>query len=142
MNTTMLPAQTGTVERVLDVAPALEADRRGSVRKGAIPVRAGHHGDATVVERGVGDRDPAGQVRLGLDERIAVVLMPEDRLGRVGLLVDRLIPIEAHVGTEEIAPIPASGGRAHTRRRTSECMTRCGATVCVSIPATLKRPRG
>ncbi len=38
--------------------------------------------------------------------------------------------------------MPASGSRAHTACRSSECLTRWGATVCVSAPATPKRPSG
>ena len=50
----------------------------------------------------VGDRDPTSQIRLRLDVRIAVVLVPQHRFGAIGLLVDGLIPIEAHVGPDEI----------------------------------------
>ena len=89
------------------VAPALAA-RSGvsTCCERAVAVRARHHDDAAVLGRRVGERDPAREVRLRLDERVAVVLVPQHRLGRVRLLVDGLLPVEPHVGTDEVAAQP------------------------------------
>src|SRR5271170_4787218 len=56
----------------------------------------------SVLEGGIGERDPAGEVRLRLDEGVAVILMPRKMLRVLGLFVNRLIPIETHVGSDEI----------------------------------------
>ena len=85
------------------IAPALEPDGRVRVLQRAFAVGAGHHDDAAVLRCRVIDRDPARQVRLGLDERVAVVLVPQHRLARVRLLVDGLVPVEPHVRADEVA---------------------------------------
>src|SRR5271156_460372 len=66
-------------------------------------VAAGLHPRTTILDGGVGQRNPAGEVGLRLDEVIAVVLMPREKFGILGLLVYRLVAIEAHVGTEQVA---------------------------------------
>jgi hypothetical protein len=81
------PAQTGT-----GTAPALprgnairgRSSSAGACRAGADPGRP----TAAVRFRGVGQRDPAGQVLLRLDERVSVVLVPREVGGRLRLLVD------------------------------------------------------
>src|SRR5262249_48016781 len=74
---------------------------------------AGYYPRASVAFRRIGQRDPTGQVRLRLDIRVTVVLMPRERLSILGLFVDRLVPIQAHVGTDEVV---AQVGE-HRRRR-------------------------
>src|SRR5512135_662448 len=69
-------------------------------RPAQVPTR--NHPRTTVVERRVVESDPARQVRLRLDVGVAVVLMPRERLGIFGLLVHGLIPVEAHVGADEV----------------------------------------
>ena len=103
VNTTTLPARTGTST---DSAQSPQhSSPTGVVRCTSVPSRCTprHHGDAAVVVVRVVDRDPARQVRLRLDVRVAVVLVPEDGRGAVGLLVDRLVPVEAHVGPDQVA---------------------------------------
>ena len=51
---------------------------------------------------GVGERDPARQVLLGLDERVAVVLVPREPAGLLRLLVHGLVPVEVDVGADEV----------------------------------------
>ncbi len=65
---------------------------------------AGHHPRAAALLGGVGERDPAGEIALRLDEVVAVVLVPGKGSFGARLLVDRLVPVEAHVGTEQVAP--------------------------------------
>ena len=98
----MLPARHGDRYRALGVLRALESDRRGAVGDGARTVHAGEHPHAAVVERGVRDRDPARQIRLRLDVRVAVVLVPEHRFGAVRLLVDGLVPVQADIRPDEV----------------------------------------
>src|SRR5215831_10708288 len=50
----------------------------------------------------IGQRDPTGQIGLRLDIGVAIVLMPRERLLVLGLFVDRLVPVKAHVGTDQI----------------------------------------
>ena len=143
LNTTTLPAGTGT-STASDQSPQhsspIGVERWASVPS---PVHARHHRDAAVVGRRVGDRDPAREVRLRLDVGVAVVLVPQHRFGAVRLLVDRLVPVEAHVGADQIA---RQAGEHRIARRSSRAnsvrVTACGATVCVSRPATEKRPPG
>src|SRR5205823_6944085 len=88
--------------RTVRVPRALEADGRASVGERARTVEAGEYPDAAVVERGVGDRDPAREVGLRFDVRVAVVLVPEDRLRPVRLLVDGLVPVQPDIGPDEV----------------------------------------
>ena len=93
--------------RVFD---ADEAEVRGLVRERTAPVHTGQNPGATVLRGGGRQRDPAGQVLLGFDVGVPVVLVPgEGRLG-AGLLVDRLIPVETHVGTDEVMSDLGEGG--------------------------------
>ena len=73
-----------------------------AMRQRAAQMPARNHPRASVVDRRVGERDPAGQVGLRLDVGVAVVLMPRERLRVLGLLVHRLIPVQPHVGTDQI----------------------------------------
>src|SRR5260370_28249255 len=72
------------------------------MRERPAQMSARNHPRTTVVNGRVVESDPAGEVRLRLDVGVAVVLMPGERLGILGLLVHRLIPVEAHVGPDEI----------------------------------------
>src|SRR5208282_3766474 len=74
-----------------------------AMRERAAQMSRRNYPRASVFDRRVGERDPAGQVRLRLDIGVAVVLMPRERLGVFGLLVDRLVPVEPDVGTNQIA---------------------------------------
>ena len=65
------------VRRVLDALPADGVDP--PVQQRAAAVHAGEHLRAAVGDRGVGQRDPAREVVLGLDERVAGVLVPRER---------------------------------------------------------------
>ena len=86
VNTTMLPAPTGTATAALAIPQHSKPIGGRRCRERAVAVRAGHDHDATVLERRIGDRDPAGEVRLRLDERVAVVLVPEHGLAECGCL--------------------------------------------------------
>ncbi len=50
----------------------------------------------------IGARHPAGEVLLGLDKGVPVILVPRKLAKGFGLLVHRLVPIHAHVVTDEI----------------------------------------
>src|SRR5437870_2917641 len=65
-------------------------------------VQSGRHAGAAVVEGGVGERQPHGEVLLGLDVGVAVVLVPRYSAGLLGLLVDGLVPVEVDVGTDQV----------------------------------------
>ena len=75
----MLPARDRHRDRAGWIVEALVADGRRPVRQRAVAVHAGDHPRAAVVEGGVGQRDPAGEVGLGLDVGVAVVLVPGER---------------------------------------------------------------
>ncbi len=78
------------------------SELRQAMRKRAAQMPAGNYPGTTVINGRVVKRDPAGEVRLRLDVGVAVILMPREWLGILGLLVHRLIPVEAHVGSDEI----------------------------------------
>ena len=65
-------------------------------------MQAGDHLRASVVDGGIGERHPAGEVLLRFDEGVAVVLMPRESARLLGLLVDGLVPVEAHVGADQV----------------------------------------
>ncbi|CAB4799273.1 unannotated protein [freshwater metagenome] len=71
--------------------------------KRADSVDSGGYPRTTVVDGGIGERHPAGEVLLGLDVRVAVVLMPRKVAHWLWLFVDGLIPVHAHVVADEIA---------------------------------------
>ena len=71
--------------------------------------RAGHHPRTAVLLVGVGQRHPAGQVLLRIDEGVAVVLVPGELLW-ARLLVDRLVPVEPHVGADQVVGQVAEDG--------------------------------
>ena len=50
----------------------------------------------------IGARHPAGEVLLGLDKGVPVILAPRKLAKGFGLLVHRLVPIHAHVVTDEM----------------------------------------
>ena len=70
--------------------------------QGSAKVDARGDPGTAVVDRGVCQGQPAGQVLLGIGEGVAVVLVPGEFLGVARLLVDRLVPVE-----------PGPRGRAH-----------------------------
>ena len=72
------------------------------VAQRAPPVEAGHHLRAAVVHGGVGEGQPDGEVLLGLHEGVAVVLVPREATGLLGLLVDGLVPVEPGVGAHQV----------------------------------------
>ena len=72
---------------------------------------------------------------------VAVVLVPEHRLGAVRLLVDGLVPVEPDIRPDEVvAKVGEQRGPQIAQGR--ERRTRCGAMERVSTPARLKRPSG
>ena len=109
---------------------ALPAERVDVVvRERAEPVAAGRHLGAAVVERGVGEREPHGEVLLRLDVGVAVVLVPRHPARLLGLLVDGLVPVEAHVGADEVGAQAEDGGVAAERlggRRAGDGVQRDG----------------
>ena len=103
-NTTTPPAGTSSGDRTRR-DPRRRTPSRAGRRSGAGGCRAvqpGEHPRAAVLDGGVGERDPAREVLLRLDERVAVVLVPREPARLLGLLVDGLVPVEVHVGTEEV----------------------------------------
>ena len=102
----MLPAAAGHGHRLGGIAQADEADVGVLVGQRAQPVQPRHDPGAPVLLGGVGQRDPARQVLLRLDERVAVVLVPGERRLGARLLVHRLVPVEAHVGPDEVGAQP------------------------------------
>ena len=73
-------------------------------------VGAGRHLGAAVLLGGVGERQPHGEVLLRLDVRVAVVLVPRDPPRLLGLLVHGLVPVEPHVGADEVGAEPEDRG--------------------------------
>jgi hypothetical protein len=65
-------------------------------------MQARHHPHAAVVECRVDQRDPTGEVVLGLDVGVPVVLVPRDGLVVVRQLVDRLVPVETRPRADQI----------------------------------------
>ncbi len=88
--------------------------------EGALAVGAGGHLGTAVLERGVGEGEPHGEVLLRLDVGVPVVLVPRHAARLLGLLVDGLIPVEAHVGTDEV------GAEAEHRRVLAQCLACLG----------------
>ena len=78
-------------------------------------VAAGGDPRAAVVEGGVGERHPHGEVGLRLHVGVAVVLVPRDPPWLLRLLVDGLVPVEAHVGADEVGTQVGDGGVAAER---------------------------
>ncbi len=77
--------------------------------QGAEAVEARHHPRAAVLDGGVVQRDPDGEVLLRLGERVAVVLVPWEAARLLGLLVDGLVPVEAHVRPHQVGAQRAEG---------------------------------
>jgi hypothetical protein len=69
-------------------------------------VHPGNDPGAAVVDGGVGQGDPAREVLLGLDEVVAVVLVPGEPSGLLGLLVDGLVPVEVGVRPDKVGAEP------------------------------------
>src|ERR1051325_7297504 len=108
------------------------------------PVLVSTRGDPRTAVRliDVHQRNPQGEVLLRLDERVAVVLMPGKLLFLRRFFVDRLIPIEPYVGTDQVMAnlfdrrvhrkIAKNSGLAHEMRREGDDVGRRNAH-----PATL-----
>ena len=85
---------------------------------------------------GVGERDPAREVLLRLDERVAVVLVPREPARLLGLLVDGLVPVHVHVGADEVgAEVDEHGAGRERRAAIGERATRCVVNVIASASA-------
>src|SRR5215475_14296391 len=78
-------------------------------------MHARHDPRTPVVHRDVGQGYPAGEVLLRLDVRVAVVLVPGKALRLLGLLVDRLVPVEPYVRPDQIVPEIPEGPPAAER---------------------------
>ena len=94
------------------VVQADEADVGVLVGQGAAPVQTGHHPRAPVLLGGVGQRHPTGEVLLRLHEGVPVVLVPGERRLGPRLLVDRLVPVEADIGSDEVGADVRRGARS------------------------------
>src|SRR5262249_36219679 len=85
------------------VLVAADPTKLGQVMlQGTTQMPARYYPRAAVAFRCIGQGDPTGQIRLRLDIGVAIVLMPRERLLVLGLFVDRLVPVEAHVGTNQV----------------------------------------
>ena len=115
-NTTAPPAATSaaTAPRAARRSTRSRAGRRSGARGCRARCTPGTTHGQPFVARRVGERDPAREVLLGLDERVAVVLVPRETARLLGLLVHRLIPVQADVGPDQIGADP------HDRRVPAE----------------------
>ena len=89
----------GVVERI----EARQSEWANRMLERADAVDSGGYPRTTVVEGGIGEGHPAGEVLLGLDVCVAVVLVPRKVAVWLGLFVDGLVPVHAHVVADEIA---------------------------------------
>ena len=122
LNTTAPPAAHRRRHRRRALLEALPAERVDVVvGEGAVAVAAGRHLRAAVLLGGVGEREPHREVLLRLDVRVAVVLVPRHPARLLGLLVDGLVPVQAHVGTDQV------GAQAEHRRVGAERLGRLRA---------------
>ena len=83
-------------------AEAHESEIALVMGQGSTAVAAGDDPWATIALIRVGEGDPAREVLLWLDVGVPVVLVPWEGRFRSGLLVDRLIPVEPHVGSDQV----------------------------------------
>jgi hypothetical protein len=103
---------------VVGVLEALVAERRDeAMRERALAVQAGHHPRAAALLGRVGQRQPARQVLLRLDVGVAIVLVPREAARLLGLLVDRLVPVEVHVVADQVV---ADAGDRRVRGEASQ----------------------
>ena len=140
-NTTTPPAPTSA-------ATASGCSRRHSKPSGStkwwrsVPARwtPGATCGQPFVDGRVGERDPQREVLLRLDERVPVVLVPREATRLLGLLVDRLVPVEAHVGPDRGRRTGrrSAGGR-RASRSVCERATRCGLNVSAPLSEIVKR---
>ncbi len=100
---------------------------------GCRAVRTGYDPGAAGIDGGVGERDPAREVLLRLDERVAVVLVPREATRLLGLLVDELVPVEPDVGPIRSWQIPVIGcAAADAPWPGASAVTACGEKVIAS----------
>ncbi len=78
------------------------------VDQGAQTMDAGQNPRAAIIAGGIIQRDPAGDIGLGIGEGITIILMPREDAGFFRLFINRLIPIKPQIGADEIM---ADGGK-------------------------------
>src|SRR5262249_36148629 len=83
--------------------------------QGSHAMYARNHPWTAVDLRRIVESDPAGQIALRLEIRVAVILMPWERLRLLELLVHSLIPVETNVGAEQIGGNVAEHGTSAER---------------------------
>lgn len=57
---------------------------------------------AAVLAIYIDQRDPAGQILLGFNETVPIILMPRETPWLLRLFVDDLIPIKSHIRANEV----------------------------------------
>ena len=99
----MPPLPTGAGDRARMILEDLPTERIDEVvSERAEPMKAGHDVRTAVLFGRVGQCDPTRQVLLRFDEVVAVVLMPREAPGFLGLLVHGLVVVEPHVRPDEV----------------------------------------
>ncbi len=81
------------------VVQAFESKIRLPVIQGSPLVDTWHNPGTAIAYRGISEWDPTGQIVLGLDKIVAIVLMPWKFPWVARFFVDRLIPVQACIGT-------------------------------------------
>ena len=98
----MSPAFAGAAIALGGLVEADESEFCHFMEERSTSMKSGSDDRATVVSIRIGHRHPTSQVLLGLDEGVAVVLMPRE--GRLGsrLLVYGLIPVEPNIRAQKV----------------------------------------
>ena len=113
-NNTMSPALASTAMALSAKASLPSISRPGfahPVRQRSHAMRARHDPRAAVLRRCVGQSDPAGEIGFRLGEGVAIVLMPGESPALFRFLVNRLAPVQPHVGPDQVARQSCEHGR-------------------------------